>query len=253
MRSLLVVAAALSAALYPFSSPRAEQAAPVPVAPAASASAGGLTEITILDQGGTLRTMLCQPSGVETAAPRRVVSTPLTRALPASPVQASAPAAASPQPPARAQPCLPPPRPTDLNVMPYAPLYADPAAVEAAWNCYAPRRMAYAPRARSVPDPAVHSPLPSPRSTVRRSARPSAPPKTPAPLGIDVLVSTVQALCPPSASPAASAAGGVPPANPPVPQVNPATAPTPAGAPAAATRDVYEGTAPSVRNTPTDR
>ena len=149
MRSLLVVAV-LSAALYPVSSLRAEQAAPVVSAPAApngtatdAASVESLTRLTVLDDDGTLRTMLCRPLSVEKTTPRRVAPAPVTRALPASPAQAPVPDAASRQ--TASQPCLPPPRPTDLGIRPNAPLYADPAAVEAAWNCYAPRRTAYAP------------------------------------------------------------------------------------------------------------
>ena len=99
--------------------------------------------------------------------------------------------------------------------------------MEAAWNCYAPRRTAYAPRAWRAPDPAVHSPLPPLRSTVRRSAGPSAPSKTPVQIGIDVLVSTVQTLCPPAAGSAVSAAadGDVSPAAMPVPRVGSAGRP----------------------------
>ncbi len=257
MRSLFVVAA-LSAALYPVSSLCAEESVPVvsaPVPPAAPA--GGVTRLTVRDGDGSLRTMLCQPLSVEKTTPRRVAPAPATRSLPASPVQAPAPAAASWQAAVQAQSCPPPPRATDLNISPNAPLYADPAAVEAAWNCYAPRRMAYAPRAWRAPDPAVHSPLPPLRSTVRRSASPRAPSKAPAQIGIDVLVSTVQALCPPAASPAVPAAtgGNAPSTALPVPRVGSAAVPTSSSTPAAAaaSRDVYGGPAPSVPNAPARR
>lgn len=260
MRSLLVVAV-LSAALYPVSSLRAEQAAPVVSAPAApngtatdAAPVESLTRLTVLDDDGTLRTMLCRPLSVEKTTPRRVAPAPVTRALPASPAQAPVPDAASRQ--TASQPCLPPPRPTDLGIRPNAPLYADPAAVEAAWNCYAPRRTAYAPRAWRAPDPAVHSPLPPLRSTVRRSAGPSAPSKTPVQIGIDVLVSTVQTLCPPAAGSAVSAAadGDVSPAAMPVPRVGSAAAPASTSTTAsAASRDVYGGPAPNVPNAPVGR
>ena len=257
MRSLLVVAV-LSAALYPVSSLRAEQAAPVVSAPAApngtatdAASVESLTRLTVLDDDGTLRTMLCRPLSVEKTTPRRVAPAPVTRALPASPAQAPVPDAASRQ--TASQPCLPPPRPTDLGIRPNAPLYADPAAVEAAWNCYAPRRTAYAPRAWRAPDPAVHSPLPPLRSTVRRSAGPSAPSKTPVQIGIDVLVSTVQTLCPPAAG-SAAADGDVSPAAMPVPRVGSAAAPASTSTTAsAASRDVYGGPAPNVPNAPVGR
>lgn len=250
--------------------------------------------LRLQDSVGQARTMVCRPA--EPGEVRPVES------LPASPVPSPATSTtsaaavrpeAAPCPPAvvvvpaspvpartvpviarsvtRPNPCPPPARPNNLGLVPGASLYADPAAVAAAWECYVPRQMAYAPRPWRGPDPAVHSPLPPLRRTWRPAVRATAKP-APA-INIDVLATMIQTLCPPaSTATSAASALGTPTSALPAPHVETrpaavrpqATTQSPASQPesarpvslldaspvrpnAAGLNDVYSGPAPDVR------
>ncbi|MCH5277910.1 MAG: hypothetical protein J1E80_08800 [Desulfovibrionaceae bacterium] len=238
MRSLFLAAAALCAVLCPLSSPCAQQTAPAASTPASPVADGAAYRLSILDDNGTRRALVFQPITEAQAEPAATVA---TRA-PASPAQSAEPAASPAQADTPGQSSPAPGRPTDINTLPRAPLYAPTTAVESAWNRFAPRQMAYAPRAWMAPDPAVHSALPVRRTPAKRAAGSSqtaqnqaraaakTPPATPVQQGFDALVSVVQTLCPPQAGPAASVAEeGAAAASPaPAPARSAATAPNPA-------------------------
>ena len=234
MHSLFVVTAALCAVLYPLSSSCAQQtasSAPVVSAPASPVQGGASYRLTVLENDASRGALLFQPVSMAQADPSAAVA---TRA-PASPIQSVDPAAGPAQADTPGQTSPAPGRPTDINTVPHVPLYAPSSAVEIAWNRFAPRQMAYAPRAWQAPDPAVHSALPLRRATAKRAVNSSQAAKTPAKTtsstpvqqGFDALVSVVQTMCPPQAAPAAStekAAAGAP-----VPATPTAAAPAPRG------------------------
>lgn len=212
MRSLFVVTAALCAVLYPLSSPCAQQTAPASPAISAPASPfpdGASYRLTVLENDASRGTLLFQPVKTAQTEPSPAVATH----APASPIQSVDSAASPAQADTSGQPAPAPGRPTDINTVPHVPLYAPSSAVEIAWNRFAPRQMAYAPRAWLAPDPAVHSALPLRRAAAKRAASSSqtantqakTTPNTPVQQSFDALVSVVTALCPPQATPAASA------------------------------------------------
>lgn len=144
-------------------------------------------EVSLLrleDSTGQSRTVICRPvePGETAPAPISPASSPALAPAARQAGQRSAPSAALPreaQEGSFSRICPPPPTPSAL---PGWQLYADPAAVAAAWECYAPRKMAYAPRPWHGPDPAVHGPLPPLRPVSRpvvRKAAPAVPPSSP--------------------------------------------------------------------------
>lgn len=245
MRSLFVMTAALCAVLYPFSSPCAQQTPPAAspaVTSPTTASAGPALDgasyrLTVLDGDGSRSGLLFQPVSEPRPVGRiRTEASAVATSAPVSPVQSTEPGLPQADAPGQSSPA--PGRPTDLNSVPGTPLYAPPAAVETAWNAYAPRRMAYAPRAWLGPDPAVHSPLPVGRTPTKRAAGSGQASKntartpagaatkttaqTPVQHGFDALVSVVTALCPGQTESTLSGQGTVAPA------ATPSTLPAPA-------------------------